>query len=182
MPQSLCNLSLEELWQLFPIILTPHQSCWALWYEKQASALRAILPAQEVHRISHIGSTAIKTIAAKPIIDIAVALDDMESVALHIDEMPTNGMEFRGSDIPGQLLFIIGDNNIRTHHIHIVEWKSKAWNDYIAVRDYLNANPDKAAEYEDLKRKLCSLYPDNRKAYTAGKEEFIRSIIEEAEA
>lgn len=160
--------------------ILPHEKEWEEEAENTIKCLWNIF--QEARDIQHIGSTAIKTIAAKPIIDIAVALDDMESAALHIDEMSMNGMIFRGSDIPGQLLFVIGDNNIRTHHIHIVEWKSKAWNDYIAVRDYLNAHPDKAAEYENLKRKLCSLYPDNRKAYTAGKEEFIRAIIEETEA
>ncbi|MGO0916463.1 GrpB family protein, partial [Clostridioides difficile] len=39
-----------------------------------------------------------------------------------------------------QLLFAMGDfeKNTRTHHIHVVEWNSVAWNNYINFRDYLN--------------------------------------------
>ena len=34
MGKKLSEMSLEELWQLFPIVLTKHQSCWKDWYEE----------------------------------------------------------------------------------------------------------------------------------------------------
>ena len=68
--KELAGLSLEELWQLFPIILTPHQSTWIDWYKEEEKLLLKGLP--YIHRISHIGSTTIKDIWAKPTIDILV--------------------------------------------------------------------------------------------------------------
>ena len=63
-------MSIEELWQLFPIFLTEHKPCWDSWYAAEKAFLSEILP-RDV-RISHIGSTAISAIWAKPIIDILV--------------------------------------------------------------------------------------------------------------
>lgn len=53
---------------MFPIILTPHQQEWKKWYLEESSFLKKSIT--NTHRISHIGSTAIPSIWAKPIIDI----------------------------------------------------------------------------------------------------------------
>ena len=70
MGKKLSEMTLEELWQLFPIFLTEHQDCWKEWYLEEESLLKRVLP--KIERISHIGSTAISSIWAKPIIDILV--------------------------------------------------------------------------------------------------------------
>ena len=158
--------------------LLPHDKEWEAVAERTIRILWKTIP--EARGIQHVGSTAIKSIAAKPIVDIAVALDDVHSVTSHIDELAECGIIYRGSDMLDQILFIIGKGNIRTHHIHIVKWHGKAWADYIMFRDYMNSHPDKAAEYEKLKKQLASSFPDNRRAYTEGKAEFIEKIITEA--
>ena len=145
--------------------------------EKTIRTLQKLIPEA---RDKHVGSTAIRSIDAKPIVDIAVALDDVQSVTSHIEELAGYGIIYRGSDVPGQILLIIGEGNIRTHHIHIVKWRGKAWNNYIMFRDYMNSHPDKAAEYEKLKKQLASSFPDNRRAYTEGKAGFIEKIITDA--
>ena len=76
--KKLTELSLDELWQLFPITLTAHQDYWADWYKEEAELLKERLPC--IERISHIGSTAIKGIWAKPIIDILVEIPREEKV------------------------------------------------------------------------------------------------------
>ena len=58
------------MWQLFPIFLTEYKPCWDSWYAAERAFLSEILP-RDV-RISHIGSTVISAIWAKPIIDILV--------------------------------------------------------------------------------------------------------------
>ena len=55
MSKKLSEMSLEELWQLFPVILTEHQSDWNEWY-KEEKMLQGILPEENVARMSHIGS------------------------------------------------------------------------------------------------------------------------------
>ena len=81
MGKKLSEMTLEELWQLFPIVLTEHQDCWKEWYEDEGKILKSLLPENAV--INHIGSTAIEGIWAKPIVDILVELpvvDDMDAV------------------------------------------------------------------------------------------------------
>ena len=140
--------------------LLPHDNEWKTEAERVIRILWKVIP--EARDIQHVGSTAIKSISAKPIVDIAVALDDVQSVISHIGELAEYGIIYRGSDIPDQILFIIGEENIRTHHIHIVKWHGKAWDNYIMFRDYMNSHPGKAAEYEKLKKQLVSSFPDNR--------------------
>ena len=70
MAKKLSDMSLEELWQLFPIFLTEHQVCWKKWYADEEVVLKKLIP--KVERINHIGSTAVSSIWAKPIIDILV--------------------------------------------------------------------------------------------------------------
>lgn len=70
MSKKLSEMSLEELWQLFPIFLTPHRDEWEKWYQEEETFLKSILDC--TLDIYHIGSTSIKNIWAKPIIDILV--------------------------------------------------------------------------------------------------------------
>ena len=72
MIKKLSEMSLKELWKLFPIFLTKHQSCWESWYLQEKVLLEKTIP--HIERISHIGSTAISTIWAKPIIDILIEI------------------------------------------------------------------------------------------------------------
>ena len=69
---------------------------------------------------------------------------------------------------------------MRTHHIHVVKWRGPEWENYINFRDYLNAQPEKAMLYDFYKHKLASQFSDNRRNYTAGKEEIIQQLLAEA--
>ena len=89
MGKKLSEMSLEELWQLFPIILTRHQDCWEKWYLEEENLLKNILP--QVKKISHIGSTAIPAIWAKPIIDILVEVPKKSNLLDYKDSIANNG-------------------------------------------------------------------------------------------
>ena len=106
------------------------------------SRLKKILD-WEVLGIEHIGSTAIPTIKAKPIIDIALGVKTLDSILQYNDGLNKNGIIFRGSDIEEQLLYIVKDDvnpNIVNSHIHVVVLDSKAWKNYIVFRDFLRDN------------------------------------------
>ena len=51
--KKLTELSLDELWQLFPITLTAHQDYWADWYKEEAELLKERLPC--IERIRNLG-------------------------------------------------------------------------------------------------------------------------------
>lgn len=158
--------------------LEPHDKQWDEIAVQTIKTLKSIL-GDDVIDIQHIGSTAILTIKAKPIIDIAVGVTDFDKVMLHNEQLQKKGIFYSGSDVECQLLYVMGDmeNDTRTHHIHIVKWNGTEWKNYIHFRDYLNANENMALMYQNLKEELESKYADDRAAYTRGKKDMIDNIL-----
>lgn len=81
MGKTLQEMTLEELWQLFPIRLEPHKQCYSTWYEQEARVLKELLGRENVVRMNHIGSTAVEGLTAKAIIDILM------EIATEVDEL-----------------------------------------------------------------------------------------------
>ena len=127
--------------------------------------------------IEHVGSTAIKNIVAKPIIDIVIGVKDFSNILNLNDELESDGFIFRGQDHPDQYLYICGKGDFITHHIHVVIFDSVSWRNYINFRDYLNTHIDEALAYSSLKEKLAKEYENDRKTYTALKGEFVNDIL-----
>ena len=161
--------------------LEPHQNEWVKEAEKTIEELKYLLGDIAVD-IQHIGSTAISSIHAKPIIDIAIGVRDLEDIQPYMKTLRENGFIFRGEDVPGQALFVKGnvEEEVRTHHIHVVRWNGSEWNNYVNFRDYLKAFPEKALIYDDCKQRLANQFPSNRKCYTEGKRKLIDTFLEEA--
>ena len=158
-----------------------HQEIWDKEAENTILLLKSIFKDTAVD-IQHIGSTAIKSISAKPIIDIAVGMENIYDINPYIELLNEEGIIFRKEDVPGQLLFVMGDfeKDIRTHHIHIVKWGSAEWSNYINFRDFLNVFPEYAKEYDGLKKKLALSFHDDRRSYTSGKQDLIEKILKQA--
>lgn len=68
MSKPLSEMTLNELWKLFPIQLSGHKEHWKVWYQEEKEFLFSFMP--EDVKIYHIGSTAVNGIWAKPIVDI----------------------------------------------------------------------------------------------------------------
>lgn len=159
--------------------LVPHQKEWCENAENVVRLLKQLLGDTAID-VQHVGSTAIFLIHAKPIIDIAVAVYDLNDILPYVEVLKQHNIIFRGEIITGEILFVMGNNEIRTHHIHIVKWNEAEWNNYINFRDYLNTYPEKAKLYDTCKQKLAMQYSNDRKSYTAGKEKIIKRLIAEA--
>ena len=161
------------------VAVEPHNSEWEVAAQQIISKLREILGDTAVD-IQHIGSTSIKDICAKPIIDIVVGVRDFRDILGLNGVLEDNDFIFRGQDVPDQYLYVCGDENTRTHHIHTVIYDSEAWNNYINLRDYLNCHKAEAQAYSKLKEKLARQYPDDRNRYTELKSGLIAEILAKA--
>lgn len=161
--------------------LMPHQKEWEENAGKTIENLKQLLGSAAAD-IQHVGSTSISSIHAKPIIDLAVGVSHLRDIMPLMESLRQNGFLFRGEDVSGQLLFVMGDleKDLRTHHIHVVRWKGKEWNDYINFRDYLNAFPLEAAQYDACKRDLAVSFANCRRRYTEGKRRMIEDILAKA--
>ncbi|MCH5171617.1 MAG: GrpB family protein [Erysipelotrichales bacterium] len=169
MNKKLSEMTLEELWNLFPIILTEHNDCWSEYFEKECLKLKDILPKTVI--INHIGSTAIKGIWAKPIIDILVEVKDN---LFEISEILQNNGWTKMNETEKRISLNKGytENGFadEVFHLHL---RYLGDNDEIYFRDYLNSHPKIAKEYEILKLKLWKKFEHNRDAYTEAKKDFV---------
>ena len=161
------------------VILENHDPEWEINASQIVAKLKAILQNVAVD-IQHVGSTAIKNIVAKPIIDIVIGVNDFNDILNMNEILASSGFIFRGQDHPDQYLYICGEQDFITHHIHVVIYNSESWNNYINLRDYLNSHEDEARDYSLLKLSLAEKYADERKTYTAMKSDFINQLLKKA--
>jgi len=127
--------------------------------------------------IEHIGSTAVRGLSAKPVIDVLVGLRTMDDVLAAASDLAKHGWEF-----PAKINDALTDRRFakkepRTHHLHLVVYQGEEWQKLIVFRDALRADPELAARYEALKRELAVKYKDQREQYTAEKTSFIRAVL-----
>ena len=175
----------EDLARLFPIILSEYNSAWPQWFLDEKAALEQLLGPEHILRICHIGSTAVPGMTAKPTIDILLEIPEStdiealiavfpqpEYIALHPPDMPTP---------PPHLRIIKGYTPTgfaeKVYHIHV---RYPGDHDELRFRDYLIADPEKAAEYAALKSRLRAQYTHDRDGYTSAKGEFVREVTEKA--
>ncbi|MBO4769733.1 MAG: GrpB family protein [Clostridia bacterium] len=161
------------------VAVEPHDHEWETTAQQTITTLKKLLDAL-ITDAQHVGSTSVKGICAKPIIDIAVGVSDFRVIPEMIRCLEGNGFIYRGQDHPEQYLFVCGDIDERTHHIHVVIYGSDEWNGYLNMRDYLNSHGEDAATYSALKESLAKRYPDDRETYTAMKSEMISEILAKA--
>lgn len=160
------------------VVVLPHDPRWSEEFRREAGRLRAIL-GDLVVGVEHIGSTAIRGASAKPIVDVLLIVRHIEAMDAHNARMRAEGYVPRGEQgIPGRRFFVRGTLELRTHHVHAYQCDSPEIHRHLAFRDYMNAHPDEVSAYSRLKEELALRYPEDARAYSAGKERFVR----EAEA
>lgn len=169
------------------VALYDHETAWETEAQTTITRLSALLGHAAVD-LQHVGSTAIPAIKAKPIIDIAVAIDDFRAVLSLTEPLQTAGFYYRPNVKLGeQLLFASGSfydstGDRQTHFIHVVRTGSDDWANYLLFRDYLNRNLECAKQYEALKLALAAQAPidSGREQYWQGKHDFIVRTLQQA--
>jgi GrpB-like predicted nucleotidyltransferase (UPF0157 family) len=155
---------------------------WATAFEEAARELREVL-GDEVVAVHHIGSTAIRGIPAKPIVDLLIEVWDVDALDAYDAEMERRGYRPHGEHgIPGRRFYVKGSDAARTHHVHAFQRANPHVARHLAFRDYLNAHPREAQAYGALKRRLARAHPYDIEAYVAGKDAFIKEVDRRAAA
>jgi GrpB-like predicted nucleotidyltransferase (UPF0157 family) len=162
------------------IVIVPYNPAWPALYEAEAARVRAALPADIVLAIEHFGSTAIPGLAAKPVIDILVAVRSIEE-ARECAVAPLSALGYAfWADNPkrDRLFFVKGlpPAPRRTHHVHFTELAGEAWH-RLRFRDHLRRDAEAREAYLALKLDLARRFPDDREAYTEGKQDFVDAVM-----
>jgi GrpB-like predicted nucleotidyltransferase (UPF0157 family) len=158
--------------------LSPYEPNWPRLFLAEKEQLCASLQ-NHILDIQHIGSTSIPGMTAKPILDIGVAVSNFEEAIQCVPLLEQIGYKYKGENgIARRHYFVKG--NPRTHHLHMLEVTSEEWKSHLLFRDYLCDNAEVAQAYASLKQTLAMRFTNDRAAYQAGKEHFIRSVLEQA--
>jgi hypothetical protein len=160
------------------VLVVDYSHEWPALYERERQLLAAAVP-PATGIIEHIGSTSVRGLAAKPIVDILIGVHDFATIDSLIPSITALGYEYisKYEDVmPYRRFFKKHDSETATHHIHMVAAGTEFWNRHLLFRDYLRANPDVAADYAALKRELAEREWDHTNDYAAAKTTFIRGI------
>lgn len=180
MTKSLEEMSLEELWQLFPIFLVEHKTQWQNWYVSEKADLEKVLGPDLIKNIEHIGSTAIPNIWAKNIVDILIEVASPADMVQSRKLLVANGWRVM-SEEPERISLNKGytQNGFadKVFHLHL---RLIGDCDEIYFRDYLRLHPDIAQAYQKIKLSLWKKFEHDRNGYTEAKSDFIKKYTKEA--
>ena len=174
------EMTLEQLWEMFPIYLVAHDDRWKDSFKEMDKTLTGLLSDQPVDRISHIGSTAVKGIWAKNIVDVLIEIPEggnMKDVARTLEQNGFTIMSAGANRISLNKGYTENGFADKVYHVHL---RYTGDNDELYFRDYLNEHPDVAKDYEALKIRLWKQFEHDRDAYTDAKADFISKWTAEA--
>jgi|SRR5690625_456915 len=164
-----------------PIVnLNEYSAEWEKQFDYERKQIIDVI-GDKIVGIEHIGSTSIKGLKAKPIIDIMVGIEDLSRTSTLV--APLSKIEFEyvpKPELTDRRFFRKGLWGRGTCHLHICEMHSKEWIEKLLFRDYLRKHSKVVEEYALLKSELATKYKYDRPAYTQQKEPFIKDIIEKA--
>lgn len=153
-----------------PVRLEPHDPAWLEQFEEEGVVLLEAL--QDAARdIEHVGATSVPDLPARPVVDIMVGVDTLQSVSRHVVALQQIGYEYLGeAGISERLLFRKRDG--RAFDLSVVLHGGEHWQRNLRIRDYLRAHPDVVEEFGERKRRIAARADDPEAYREAMAEEF----------
>ena len=145
---------------------------WPAAYQVERERIAPLLPPGV--QLHHFGSTAVPGLAAKPVIDMIVLVDDLDApIAALVERGGYQYPQAFNATLTHRRFLCYPTAAHRTHHLHLVDEPGELER-RLHFRDRLRADPVVAGEYVTLKRVLAERYSDDREAYTEAKSEFVK--------
>ncbi|KAB1866501.1 GrpB family protein [Microbacterium algeriense] len=161
------------------VALVPYDPAWPSLFQQTVVELRAHGNPGWV--IEHIGSTAIRGMSAKPVIDVAVRIADDSDFAAHRAGLEAAGWRV-GSAVRAHRVMIFVEDGERTRIAHFFETASWDRVNQRILRDWLRTHPEDAELYERAKHAAAMAAQRGTASYNDGKTVTIQAIIDRARA
>lgn len=157
--------------------LENYNSKWEEDYKEEEKLLKKVLK-KYIIEIHHIGSTSIKELMAKPIIDILIVIRSFDDIGKIEEILKKYNYTNRGHQgVNDRYFFAKGTEDARTHYIHFVDKKGDTYYNQLYFKRYLLEYPEYIDKYCHLKQALALKYKNERTKYTQSKNDFIKDII-----
>ncbi|MFK5984733.1 MAG: GrpB family protein [Pseudomonadota bacterium] len=160
------------------VILEEYDPIWASKFQAEKNFLLEKIGAWNLGNIEHVGSTSVIGLIAKPVIDIMFGVKSLEESKPAIAVLEENGYEYWAYKTDVMHWLCKPSDAFRTHHLHLIPYKSPLWKERIQFRDLLRSNDEIANQYANLKRKLASQYKEDRETYTQKKWPFVQQALQ----
>jgi GrpB-like predicted nucleotidyltransferase (UPF0157 family)/predicted nucleotidyltransferase len=160
-----------------PVRVVPYNPAWPARFEDEKLTLEKAIAPWVTGGIHHVGSTAVPGLAAKPIIDILVGVEDLASSRACFEALGRLDYKYAPYRSDEMHWFCKPDPEHRTHHLHLVPTGSRRYRAELAFRDELRTRADLAGQYQALKESLAQQHRDDREAYTEAKQDFVTEIV-----
>jgi GrpB-like predicted nucleotidyltransferase (UPF0157 family) len=154
------------------IEIVDYQPEWAHRFLVESRRIMAAL-GPVAHRVEHFGSTAVPGLAAKPIVDIMVTVDDPDDESAYLVPLEGAGYVLRVREPGHRMLRTPG----RDVHLHVWAAGSEDESRHMVFRDWLRSNAADRALYERAKRELAGRFRDLNR-YAEAKGPVIERIME----
>ncbi len=160
--------------------LVLHKDVWEKFFKIECNTIKQN-QGTNFADIFHIGSTAIADIYAKPKIDMALIVNDLE----RSKKLEVVGYQYKGClNIPFRYFYSKKTEELCAH-LHVLLPSDPELEGFLLFRDYLNTHADLRKEYSELKLKIQKLLdtPGNEhflNKYTLAKNDFITSVLRKA--
>ena len=167
----------KEIIQAMKIKIESYNNSWPHLFEELKHKIRCKLKKYDI-TIEHIGSTSVKNLASKPIIDILIGVSSNE-LDKYIDPIKNLGythIKEYEIEIPSRRFFFFEENKKRIAHIHLVKHNSRWFKRHLAFRNELRSNEVIRKKYQDLKYSLSEKEWKDGNEYADAKTTFIRSV------
>ena len=160
------------------IVVTDYDPTWPGRYAEQAATIRAALGAR-ARRVEHIGSTAVPGLAAKPLIDVLLVVDDPADEASYLPALEAAGYELRIRE-PEFYQHRMLRTPARDVHVHVFAADSPEVERYLLLRDRLRRDQADRELYAATKRRLAARDWPTMQHYADAKSAVIEAIIARA--
>jgi GrpB-like predicted nucleotidyltransferase (UPF0157 family) len=157
------------------IVIVDYDSSWPARYQLERDRVRRALGVAAL-RIEHIGSTAVPGLAAKPIVDLLVAVADPDDDGETVPALEAAGYELRVRE-PGRRMFRTPARDV---HVHLWRHSDPEVARHLIFRDRLRRSSADRDAYERLKRELAAREWADMNEYADAKTPLIEAILSRA--
>jgi GrpB-like predicted nucleotidyltransferase (UPF0157 family) len=158
------------------ITIVEYDPNWPARFEAARERVQQALGAGAI-RVEHIGSTAVPGLAAKPIIDLLVTVEDPENESVPLGAMTAAGYELRVRE-PGHRMFRTPERDV---HVHLWADDDPEVARHLRFRDRLRRSAEDRQVYEQLKRELARRDWSDMNHYADAKGPVIEEILARAD-
>jgi GrpB-like predicted nucleotidyltransferase (UPF0157 family) len=161
-----------------PVMLVDYDPDWPVLFEREAARIRATL-GDRVRLLEHTGSTSVPGLAAKPIIDITLAVADSSDEAAYVPPMEAAGYVLRIRE-PEWFEHRLFKSTAPDANIHVFTEGTSEIDRMLAFRDWLRTHDDDRQLYERTKRELAARTWKYVQHYADAKTDIVAEIMARA--